>query len=231
MPPPRRRGEPSHVVQGARSIAGEILKRESTANLDPRIRQIVERQLGGVLPGRLVPAGQALEQRRVSGDDVIRLLRSAAITAGGHDPARTADPPPPLLWEDGVNRLLVRIAGINGRLDEGLIELVIPVYCEETGEAEVAVTFITESREQPTGGICITEDHPRGPAVVVENWHEPLIALAWHTVLIATAALSGAVGADESGQQLVTATLSVSREGIAVTPMARHTFLQAMNTR
>jgi hypothetical protein len=229
--PPRRRADAPGPVQGARSIAGEILRRESTAGLDPRLRALVERQLGSVLPGRLVPAGQAVEERRVNGDDVIRLLRSAAVTAGGLDPARTTDPPPPLLWEDGPNRLLVRIADLNGRLDEGLIELVIPVFCEETGEAEVTVTFITESREQPTGGICITEDHPRGPAVIVENWHEPLIALAWHTVLIATGALSGAIGADESGQQLVSATLSVSREGIAVTPMARHTFLRAMNTR
>ena len=36
-----------------------------------------------------------------------------------------------------------------------------------------------------------TEDHPRGPAVVVENWHEPLIAFAWQTLLIATSAVAG----------------------------------------
>jgi hypothetical protein len=215
-------------VQGVESLVGELLLRDATAGLDPRLKKIVQTQLAGVLPGRLVRPGEAIEERVVRGDDAIRLLRSAVVTAAGLDPETTQDPPPPVLWEDAGRRLLVRIAAVGARFDEGLVELTIPVFCEETGEADVTVAFVTESREQPTGGMCITEDRPRGPAVVVDNWHEPLIALAWHTVLVATNALSGAIGADVAGQPLIARTLSVSREGITVTPMARHSFAQAV---
>lgn len=229
--PPRTPGESSRRVQGVDSLAGEILFREATADLDPRVREAVDKQLAGILPGRLVRAGQTVDERRTRGDDVVRLLRSAAVSAAGLDPERTPDPPPAVLWHSDDNQLLVRIAGIGARLDDGLIELTIPVFCEETGEAEVTVTFLTESPEQPTGGICVAEDHPRGPAIVVERWHEPLTAFAWHTVLLATGALSGVIGADASGQPLVTAALSVTREGLAVTPMARHAFLPSVTRR
>ena len=214
-------------VQGVESLVGEILLRDATAELDPRTRKIVQTHLAGVLPGRLVRPGEAIEDRVVRGDDAIRLLRSAIVTAAGLDAETTRDPPPPLLWDDAGNRLIVRIAGVLARFGDGLIELVIPVFCEETGEAEVTVAFITESPEQPTGGMCIAEDRPRGPAVVVDTWHEPLIALAWQTVLVATGALSGAIGADVAGQPLIARSLSVSREGITVRPMARHAFVQA----
>ncbi|MEO6712131.1 MAG: hypothetical protein ABIM89_01735 [Mycobacteriales bacterium] len=226
MPPPVRR-EPSALVQGVESLAGEILYRSSAANLDPRIRTAVEKQLSGVLPGRLIQPGQVVEPRRVGPDDLVRLLRAAAVTAGGLDPARTPDPPPPLLWVEGANRLLVRIADLGVVLDDGLIELAIPVFCDEIGESQVTVGFVTESPERPTGGLCVTEDRPRGPAVVVDTWHEPIIALAWHTLLIATGALSGVAGADVSGQSLVTSTVSVARDGLTVAPMARHSFVHS----
>src|SRR5688572_9280013 len=102
MPPPRR-GEQAGLVQGVESLAGEILLRTATANLDPRLRTIVEKQLGGVLPGRLVPPGAVVEQRVIGGDDLVRLLRSAAVTAAGLDPGRTPNPPPALLWDNGEN--------------------------------------------------------------------------------------------------------------------------------
>lgn len=224
--PARKRGESAHRVRGVDSLAGEILFRGATTDLDPKVGKLVREQLGEVLPGRLVQPGQAVAQRRASGDDVLVLLRSAAVTAAGLDAALTPDPPEPLLWEDGANRLLIRIAGVSATLDDGLIELTLPVFCEESGEAEITVAFVTEAQDQPTGGICITEDHPRGPAVIIENWHEALIAFAWHTVVVATGALSGVVGADASGQSLVTASISVSRDGLAITPMARHLFGQ-----
>lgn len=225
--PPRSGDAASSPVQGVGSLVGAMLLREATANLDPQTSKIVHTQLAGVLPGRLVRPGEAIEDRAVRGDDAIRLLKSAVVTAAGLDPETTRDPPPPLLWDDAGNQLLVRIAGLRASFDDGLIELAIPVFCDETGEAEVTVAFVTGSSEQPTGGLCIAEDRPRGPAVVVDTWHGPLIALAWDTVLIATDALSGAIGADVAGQPLITRSLSVSREGISVRPMGRHTFVQA----
>jgi hypothetical protein len=62
--------------------------------------------------------------------------------------------------------------------------------------------------------------------VIVENWHEPLIALAWNTLLIATSALSGVAGADRSGRALISNSLSADKDGLTVRPMARHTFFR-----
>ena len=230
MPPQPRRGSTVRV-QGVESLAGEILLRDATANLDPRLARLVEAQLGGLLPGRLVPAGEPLAERVVRRDDVLRLARSAVVTAVGLAPETTPDPPPPVLWELAGNRLLVHIAGVGVNLDEGLLELTLPVSCDQTGDTQITVAFVTESGELPTGGMCLAEDRPRGPAVVVDAWHEQLIALAWHTVVTLTGALSGLIGADASGQRLVSRRVSLSREGLAVTPMARHSFAQAADQR
>ena len=114
---------------------------------------------------------------------------------------------------------------MRANLGDGLIEIVVPVTCDQTGDVEISVSFVTGTPDRPAGGIATTEDHPRGPAVVVENWAEPLIAYAWQTLVTATAALSSAGGTDLAGRKLITAGLAISAEGLTVTPMAPHTFL------
>ena len=44
-------------------------------------------------------------------------------------------------------------------------------------------------------------------------------------MLIAINSVSSALGGDLSGQRLLTAALSVTADGITVTPMGRHTFM------
>jgi hypothetical protein len=116
------------------------------------------------------------------------------------------------------------LAGVLADVGDGFVELTVPVACDQTGDAKVTVTFVTGTPDRPAGGIATTEDRPRGPAVIVENWHEPLIAFCWHTLVIATSALSSAIGSDLAGNALVTAAFAASAEGLAVTPMGRHTF-------
>jgi hypothetical protein len=128
-----------------------------------------------------------------------------------------------VLWSTDAGQLLVRIAEVHADLTDGAIVITLPVTCDQTGPVDVTVTFITGSPDQPTGGVATAEDHPRGPEVVVEN--EPLVALAWHTLVIAIGAMSGAGGNDFSGRDLISASFAVSKDGLTVTPMARHTFL------
>jgi hypothetical protein len=214
------------TVPGAGSIAGAFLLRDALQRLDDQTRSNVVKNLAGVLPQVLQP-GTVAANRTFRPDDLKLLIPSAAVSAAGLDPARTMQPPPPALWEDGGNRLLVLLAGVQASLGDGFIELTIPVSCDQTGDTAVTVTFVTGSPDRPTGGVTTTEDHPRGPAVIVENWHEPLIAFAWQTILIATSAMAGAVGTDFSGGALITQSLAVNADGLSVLPMAQHTFVQA----
>jgi hypothetical protein len=87
--PPRTGEQSSTRVQGVESLVGQLLLRDATAGLDPRTRQIVETQLAGVLPGRLVrPAAPAADVRVV----LVRhaLPGNGVVPLGGLWPALVA---------------------------------------------------------------------------------------------------------------------------------------------
>jgi hypothetical protein len=225
--PTEPRPQPAKAnAPGASGLAGAVLLRDALARLDDKTRAAVLKNLTDVLPHTLA-AGKVGADRAVHPGDLRALIPAAAISAAGLDPARTGEPAPPVLWERGGNRLLVLIAGVRASLGDGLLELTVPVSCDQTGDTGVTVTFATGSTKLPTGGVTVAEDHPRGPAVIVENWHEPLLAFAWQTVLFATAALAGAAGTDTAGRSLITNAITVDADGLTVTPMAPHTFSQA----
>jgi hypothetical protein len=215
------------TVPGPDAIAGAILTTEALqrARIGPDTSGPVVKALGDLLPGHPVRAGSAAVDRTLPANALRSLIPSAAIVASGLDPAKTAVPAPAVLWTSGANRLLVKVAGVTATLGTGTIDITVPVACDQTGDAAVAVTFVTGTPDRPAGGIVTTEDHPRGPTIVVENWAEPLVTFAWHTLLVATNALSGAAGGDYSGHNLITAAVTVNEGGLSVTPMGKHTFM------
>ena len=181
-------------------VAGQIVRESLHLEeiLDERVRKELEARLAGVLPGDVVAPALTINPRKISPDDLQRLIRNAAVVAAGLDPALTNDPPPPVLWERGGSRLLVLLAGVRAKPGDGLVDIIVPVQCDELAQsdrlAEVTVTFVTGSPDRPAGGLAVTEDRPRGPALVVEVWHEQLIAFAWHTFVKATAAMAQPYG-------------------------------------
>jgi hypothetical protein len=225
IPPAAATG--ARTVPGPDSIAGAILTTEALqrARVAPDTSGRVIAALGDLLPGHPVAAGAAAVDRGLPANALASLIPSAAVVAAGLDPAKTRLPAPAVLWTSGANRLLVKVAGVIATLGDGTVDIVVPVSSDQTGDASVTVTFVTGTPDRPAGGIVTTEDHPRGPAIIVENWAEPLVAFAWHTLLTATNALSGAAGGDASGHSLVTAALTVSRTAISVTPMGKHPFM------
>jgi hypothetical protein len=218
---------PIHIVgrsTGASSVASQIVVQRALSQLDERTREEVAKSLGDLLPGTSVQPGTITGEHPVAQADLVTLIRGAAVNAAGLDPAKTPQPPPPVLWDSRGNRLLVNIAEVEARTDDGLIEIVIPVSCDQTGDSKATVTFVTGTADRPTGGIMTTEDHPRGDPVVVESWHEELIAFAWRAVLEATSAVAKVGGTDDAGRVLITNTVYASAGGLSVVPMARHTF-------
>jgi hypothetical protein len=215
------------TVPGPDALAGAILTTEALqrSKIDPATVQHVVEALGDLLPGHPVQAGSAAADRTLPATSLTSLIPSAAIVAAGLDPATTALPAPAVLWTSGANRLLVKVAGVAAVLGDGTIVITVPVSCDQTGDTAVTVTFLMGTPDRPAGGLVTTEDHPRGPAIVVENWGEALVAFAWHTLVAATNALSGAAGGDFSGHSLITAAMTVNAAGLSVTPMAKHTFV------
>lgn len=216
------------LVPGAPALVSGLLLEEALkqAKIDEATRALITKSLAGVLPGQVLTAGATAAPRAVGGSDLQQLIPGAVVSAAGLDPSTTASPPPALLWENAGNQLLLQLAGVQAALGDGFIELTVPVSCDQAPAAEVVITFVTGTPTNPTGGVTTTEDRPRGPAVIVQSWHEPLIAFAWQVVLIATAALAGAVGTDASGRALITSELAISKESLSVLPMAQHAFLQ-----
>jgi hypothetical protein len=212
------------TVPGPDAIAGAALTTQALARVNPDAAAQVIKALGDLLPGHPVRAGSAAVDRTVPADTLTQLIPSAAIVAAGLDPAKTALPVPAVVWTSGANTLLVKPAGVTAALGVGTVDITVPVMCDQTGDTTVTVTFMTGTPDRPAGGIVTTEDHPRGPAIVVENWAEPLVAFAWHTLVAATDALSGGAGGDIAGHGLVTAALAVTKDGLGVTPMGRHAF-------
>jgi len=214
-------------LPGPEAIAGALLFTTALrrADIDPQTQQRLLKVLGDSVPIQPLRPGVAGNDRTLTPDALKVLLPSAAVVAAGMDPATVVHPPPPVLWTDGANRILVGVGEVRADLTLGAIVVTIPVTCDQTGPVDCTVTFVTGTPDQPAGGICTTEDHPRGPAEVVEHWAEPLVAFAWHTLLISINSISGALGSDLSGQKLVAAGLTVTADGITVTPMGRHTFM------
>lgn len=216
------------LVPGAPAVVSSLLLKNALqqAKIDAATRALITKSLAGILPGQVLTQGATAAPRAIGPSDLQQLIPGAVIAAAGLDPTTTPSPLPALLWEDAGNQLLVQLAGVQASLGDGFIELTIPVSCDQAPSAAAIVTFVTGTPTNPSGGVTTTEDHPRGPAVVVETWHEPLIAFAWQVVLIATAALAGAVGTDASGRALITSDLAISKDSLSVLPMAQHAFLQ-----
>ena len=164
-------------------------------------------------------------------DMVRRAVRRGLLVAAGLDPVRNPGPIPPVLWDDGSNRLLVHLAEAEVNCGASTIDLTIGVECDEIGRDRVVCTFVTSAVDRPAGFIWATESRPRGPAAVVEVWGEPLVALCWRALVDVAAEGAAAQGNDALGQPLLASTVVATPDGLAIVPMAAHPFMRVVGTR
>ncbi len=172
---------------------------------------------GEVFHAVFVESGQATE-----------LLRGAARRAGGlYRPTTRTE----IVWVEGDRELAVGIADVQVKLAEGLIRVLIPVRCDQTGKARIEVTFAVGAPDRPAGLFATTYRRPLGPDLIVGAWSEALVAFAWQCLLGLVADLAGAIGKDERGNVLVPVELAASARGLQIVPMARHRFAGASGLR
>lgn len=145
---------------------------------------------------------------------MVRLLQAAAVEGNNGL----------VMWSGAPGELLVVTAKVSAELSDGFVLITVPVYCAESGDAAVQVPFAIGDKDNPAGMFMATEDRPRGPAVVVDAWSEPLIAFAWEILMRMLSEFSRQAGADQDGAGLIPAAVSSTRSELRVLTMARHTF-------
>jgi hypothetical protein len=166
-------------------------------------------------------AGEATKAVFVEAGQVSELLRVAARRASGlFRPSKHAE----VVWVDGDRELAVNLSDLQVKLADGLIHVMIPVRCDQTGGVVIDVVFAVGADKQPSGLFASTYRRPIGPALIVDAWGEALVAFAWQCVLGLMTGIAGAVGKDARGNVLVPVELTASPRGVAIVPMARHRF-------
>ena len=168
-----------------------------------------------------VPPGGVITPVRVEPAQLSPLLRVAARRASGffHPTRRTE-----VVWVAGDSELAINLAELNVSLDDGVLRVVIPVRCDQTGPGVVEVVFAVGAGDRPAGLFASTYRRPTGPPLVVKVWSEALVAFAWQCVLGLVTGIAGAVGKDNRGNVLVPVEVTASKSALEVVPMARHRF-------
>ena len=152
---------------------------------------------------------------------VTEFVRVAAKRAAGlFRPTKRTE----CVWVDGESELAVNLVEIQVKLNDGMIQVLIPVRCDQTKDATVEVFFAVGSAKEPSGLYASTLRRPNGPPLIIGAWGEALVAFAWQCVLGMVTGVAGATGSDERGNILVPVEVVATQRGLQIVQMARHRF-------
>jgi hypothetical protein len=198
--------------------------REPLDDACKRLLAQVRERCPQLLPRDPVPHGTLTEPVTVDADAAQRVVQLGVAAAAGLDPR--VERRGTVLWRKGDLQLLVRVSAVKSSFEDGVVEIAIPVACDEE-RGTVVVTFAVGGPQRVAGLLAATHDRPRGPATIVTLWSDELIALAWHGLLEAISGLAGAAGRDVDDAALIPGALAVANGALTVLPMARHAFDRA----
>ncbi|MDB5750808.1 MAG: hypothetical protein JWP65_1229 [Ramlibacter sp.] len=171
--------------------------------------------------GRTLVEGEVFAPVFIKARPSVELMNVAARRAAGFfRPTKHSE----VVWLEGENALAVGITAVDVKLADGLIRVLIPVRCDQSGSAIVEVLFACGSPTEPAGLYAATARRPNGPQLVVAAWGDALVAFAWHCVINLITGIAAAIGKDARGNLLIPVELEVSARGIQILPMARHRF-------
>lgn len=188
-----------------------------------------ERQAGR-LPAarRQLAEGELAEPVFVERERASELLQIAARRAVGlYRPSKRTE----VVWVQGDSELAVSLVELSVETIDGLLVVRLPVRCDQTGPAQIEVSFAVGTGEEPSGLYASVYRRPSGPPLITEAWGEALVAFAWQCVLGLVSGIAGATGKDARGNVLVPVELTASDKGLEIVPMARHRFAGSSGLR
>lgn len=161
----------------------------------------------------VLPTGEIADDLTLSRGSVEALLRAALAVS---------DDTPSVVWVRGDSELAVHAARTRVALGPGTLVVGVPVECDQTGPAEVAVPFALGSRNLKAGLLMAAPRRPDGPPLLVEQWGAVLIAAVYRALLDVVSAAAATAGVDTDGTALLPGAVSSDGERLTVVPQARH---------
>jgi hypothetical protein len=183
----------------------------------------------GLVPADPLPPGGVGAEVPVTPEALGPLLTAAAgqalpgAQAGGKAPDA-------VLWQEGVDALLVHVTTITTAVGDGWVTVTIPVTCDQiqapagAPSQPVTVTLVTGTADRPAGLFAAAPSRPDGPAVVTERWADALTALAWRALLDTVAGIAAAAGRDTDGSPWIPVAVAATAKGLLVQTQARQPF-------
>jgi hypothetical protein len=167
------------------------------------------------LPTKPVPTGRKGAVLPVTSSALGTLVQLAALRRTGGEES--------VVWDDGVNQLMVHAAKVRSVVTEGMVRISVPVECDQT-RATMEIAFAVGSEKRVAGMIAATADRPAGDPLIARVWGDALIAFAYGTLLDLADSLAGASGRDEKNDRLVPRGLVARRGRLSVETQARFVY-------
>ena len=185
--------------------------------------EILRTRCPGFVPTSVFAPGESTPPLRVSAGEFVALF-TVALRSVGREGNRAKPSADALLWQELGDELLVEVGSVKTELGEGLVDVHVPVRCDQlpnkTDVVLVRVAVGTDKR--PTGLFTALPSRPFGPAVVVDRWGDALNALAWRAFVEVLRGIARNAGRDRDDVPLLPTAVTASRDGIALIAQARH---------
>ncbi len=189
-------------VDGLHFVTGAVLGR-------------LRAELPDTLPTRPVPTGRKGAVLPVPSAALGTLVQFAAL--------RRTEGAESVVWDDGVNQLVVHAARVRPVVTDGMVRIAVPVECDQTS-ATMEIAFAVGSETRVAGMIAATADRPAGDPLIARVWGDALIAFAYGALLDLADSLAGASGRDEKNDRLVPRGLVARRGQLSVETQARFVY-------
>lgn len=167
------------------------------------------------LPVKLVPTGRKGAVLPVTSAALGTLVQLAAL--------RRTEGEASIVWDDGINQLVVHAAKVRTAVTPGIVRVLVPVECDQT-RATMEIAFAVGSETRVAGMIAATADRPAGDPLIARVWGDALIAFAYGMLLDLADSLAGASGRDERNDRLVPRGLVARRGQLNIETQARFAY-------
>ena len=180
-----------------------------------RLLALLRRWCPDMLPPEPLPEGRVGPLIELKSSTVSRLVRDALLPEEG---------PKSVIWQQAGSEVVAHLDRTRVQVLDGLVLIGITLESEETGPAELTVPFAVGTPDRLAGMITVTEEKPRGPAILADRWGEAVIATAWKALMDVADHLAAEAGTDEMGAPLRSGALVTEGDRLGVVPQARHSF-------